>query len=127
MDFGKYTELMAEKTGRSRSSNFDNLKVARVLGDDLLKQLSGTIIEDNGSQLKLLANRPENDYGKLVKMLVADEIKTVAEGVIKLSDQPAAPELSPRDAWLEKIKNQWFQGDIRDRKAFLKEIGAVLK
>ncbi|KPU84177.1 hypothetical protein JI58_05280 [Marinosulfonomonas sp. PRT-SC04] len=127
LDFDKYTELMAEKTGRSRSSNFDNLKVARVLGDDLLKQLSGTAIEDNMAQLKALANLPPAKRPDIVELLVSDEIKTIAEGEIKLSDQPASPELSPRDAWLKKIKNQYFQGSMRDQKAFLKEIGAVLK
>lgn len=124
---GTFSELMAEKTGRSRRSNYDDLSLFEALGDDLLKQLSGTCIEDNFSQLKALANLSPEKRLDIVELLVADEIKNVAEGVIKLSDEPAAPKLSPRDAWLKKIRSLYAQGDIRDRKAFLKEIRADLK
>lgn len=117
---------IGEKSGKSKRSVQDLVSIYRKLGPEVLRNLRGTPIEDNASQLKALSKLPPEDHPEIVARLSDGRATTVKDAVKWDANTPEPVKKSASAKAFEKLQKAWDDADKRTQNKFLKEIGATL-
>lgn len=122
-DFGSYDDVMAEKTGRSRSRNYEDLAAFRALGEDALRKLMKSKIADNAAQLKALSKLPPDDRDRAANDFATGEYEAVKEWRQAVGDLIPPPHRTPKDDWMMKMLALWGRGQRQWQKDFMTDLG----
>ncbi|KPN64284.1 ParB-like nuclease domain-containing protein [Aliiroseovarius crassostreae] len=116
-------EILAQKTGRSQRSIYDDVAIFDALGEEALTMLASSQIADNASQLKALCKLEPDHREACAEALAGEAFKSVSEWRAAVGDQRPKDELSPKEKWLQQMGKLWGEGKKGWRDEFLREIG----
>lgn len=123
-----YSSILSDQTGRSVRSFEEDAALFEALGEEALRDLVGSSVEDNAVQLKALSALGTDQQKACVESLSNGAHKSVKEWRIAVGDLPEKIKPSaPEDIWFEKITGLFGEGQKKwqDRfRDFLREGGA---
>lgn len=122
-----YSQTLSDQTGRSARSFREDSTLFEALGEEVLRSLSGSPIEDKYVQLKALSELSPEQQATCAHQLKEHSYQTVKEWRVAVGDLPEKIKPSaPEDIWFEKITGLFGEGQKKwqDRfRAFLREGG----
>lgn len=111
-----WADSVAEETGFSRATIYQDLLLYRRLSPRLMADLRGLPVAKNATQLRALAKMDEASREAVVMMLIDGSAKTVGEAVAMRSQKP---KLSPQDKLLFAFQGAFDRMGITEKKAAL--------
>lgn len=120
-------QVLSRKTGRSQRSIYEDQAVFKALGPKALKEVAGSSIGDNASQLSVLAKLPPEDRPSIIGLICDGTVATVKQAIQWNPDMPEPVKKSEAVIALEKLEKAWEAADTRIQKKFLRQIGAVFE
>lgn len=119
-----FTKEAAEKTGLSERTIRDAVALIKNLSPKAITELRGTLVANNGAQLKALSKLPHAEQEKIAWFIYNKVASSVSEGKAKISGEKTKVE-HPDDVWMRKAIAHWGGGKKRLQDRFLEKIGAM--
>lgn len=115
----------AEKTGLSERSIKRSVQIATHLSAEVRKNLVGTDLSKNQSELLLLAKQEPDAQVKIVELILdqKDGVKSVKAAIERTSGKPKVV-VDTTHAEIKKLMDAWRHSGLSARRTFVRELSA---
>lgn len=122
-EFGSYEEIMERRTNRSQTRNYADLRVFRALEEHGIRQLLGSPIEDNFSQIDAVSRLEPSKRNKVIPLLAKHKALNV-KTALELTSGPGQRAVSEDEKWTIAFHNLWEKGSKKAQKKIRDQIKA---